>query len=223
MKIVFQEAGGNHYAVRPQCERRGDKRVLGFRAAGCTGYLLFRAPLDKTIDLGSEAIQHAIAMLEEKVCTSYDVKLPQMEHITMRYISQAEFYKCSNGIEIPETAANYAVCGVWQVGNEFRVLWPRETAGSTTSVSVELSYSLRPYIITQRKFFRTVQEQTDFYQVTFDRKPGYSNGMVFYTIGDSGVQYPVMEQMLGKSTLIKTFKKVPVFHTAVPGVVLKKK
>lgn len=223
MKIVFQEAGGNRYAVRPQCERRGDKRVLGFRSAGCTGYLLFRAPLDKPIDLRSEVLQHAIALLEEKIRTSYDVKLPQMEHITMRYISQTEFYKGNNGVEIPETAANYAVCGVWETGNEFQILLPRETAGSTTSVSVELSYSVRPYMTTVKKFFRTVQEQSDFYQVTFEHKSGYTSGMVFYTIGDSSVRYPVMEQMLGRSTLIKTYKQIPVFHAAVPGVVLKKK
>lgn len=224
MKIQFQNADGCHYAGMPQTERRGDRRLLRFAYAGCTGYLLLRAPLEKPIDLLSETTQHAIAVLGDRLRFGVEEQLPGQEHTTVRFVSHDELYRGNDCVEIPDGAANYAVCGVWETEGVLRILLPLEGMSSTASVAVELHYSVRPHMVQVRRgFFRTVTEQSDFYQVTFERKPGYTSDMVCYTIGNSGLRYPVMEKMIGSTTLIKTNKQIPEFHSVTPGVILKKK
>lgn len=224
MKIQFQNANGGQYAGMPQTERRGDRRVLRFAYAGCSGYLLLRSPLEKPIDLMSEMTQHAILVLGDRIRFGLEEQLPNMEHITLRYISHEELFRCNDCVEIPDYAANYAVCGVCEEGQEMQILLPLDGMSYTTSVAVELHYSIRPHMVEVRRgMFRRAMEQSDFYQVTFERKSGYASGMVYYTIGNNGLRYPVMEKMVGATTLIKTNKQIPEFHSATPGVILKKK
>lgn len=224
MKIQFQNADGSHYAGMPQTERRGDKRFLRFAYAGCTGYLLLRAPLEQPIDLLEETTQHAIAALGDRLRFGLEEQLPGLEQTTVRYVAHEELYRSNDCVEIPDGAANYAVCGVWETAEALRILLPLEGMASTASVAVELHYSVKPHMIQVKKgIFRTVTEQSDFYQVTFERKNGYTSGMVYYTIGNSGLRYPVMEKMIGATTLIKTNKQIPEFRSVTPGVTLIKK
>lgn len=223
MKITFQNANGNHFARMPQTERRDKKRYIRFSYAGCTGYLILRSPLEKPADLLSEELQHAIVSLGDRISFGEERQLPGMEHISIRYVTHSELFRGNDSIEIPEGAASYAVCGVVVQGEEFRILLPLDKKSSTTAVAVELPYSIRRHEIEKRKLFRTVREQTDFYQVSFERRNGYVSGMAYYTIGNSGLRYPVVEKMIGATTLIKTNGQIPEFHVAVPGVILIKK
>lgn len=224
MKIQLLNANGSHYAGTPQSEKRGAKRIIRFAYAGCSGYLLLRSPLEKQIDLHSETTQHALAVLGDRILGGQEVQLPQMEYITVRYISHDEIFRSGDCVEIRDDPANYAVCGVLKKEDICQILLPLENMLYTTAVAVELYYSVEPYMIQVRKgLFRKVMEQSDFYWVRFERKPSYVDGMVYYTIGRSGTRFPVTERMLGASVLIKTNKQIPEFHAATPGVVLKKK
>ena len=220
MRIVFYDADNNHYALHPACENRGNQRFITFSHVGCTGYLLFRAPLDQPIDLRSDQLRHALAELEDRFLYITEEKLSRMEQFSVRYVSHTDLFRNKSGIEIPEGAANYAVCGVWKQGDELRILIPAKAMTYTTAVAMELHYSIKPHRKAVKKFFRTVFEETTFYQVTFERKPGYVNGTVFYTIGSSGIRYPVVEKMIGATTLINTYGQVPEFRSVAPGVKL---
>lgn len=224
MKIQLYNADGFHYAGTPQTEKRGEKRVIRFAYAGCSGYLLLRAPLEKPIDLLSETTQHALAALGDRILMGMEEQLPHMEYITVRFISHDELYRGGDCIEIRDDAANYAVCGVLQEADVCRILLPLEHMLYATAVAVELHYSVEPHMVQVKKgLFRKGMEQSDFYRVRFERKPSYVDGMVYYTIGRSGIRFPVTERMMGNTVLIKTNQQIPEFHTATPGVVLKKK
>lgn len=223
MNIKFQDANGSHYAGKPQTERRDNKRYIRFAYAGCTGYLLLRSSLDKPANLHSEELQHAIMELGDRIRFGCEEQLPGMEHISLRYVSHNELYRNNDSIEIVDTAASYAVCGVWDFNGEWRILLPLEGMSSTVSVAIELTYSVRPYVVMERRFLRSVPRQTDFYQVEFKRVSGYVSGLVCYTIGNSGLRYPVMEKMIGATTLIKTNRQIPEFHSLTPGVTLIRK
>lgn len=224
MKIQLVTADGFHYAGTPQTEKRGEKRVIRFAYAGCSGYLLLRAPLEKPIDLHAETTQHALAALGDRILMGMEEQLPHMEYITVRYIAHEELYRSGDCIEIRDEAANYAVCGVLQSAGVCRILLPLERMLYTTAVAVELYYSMEPHMIQVKKgLFRKGMEQSDFYRVHFERKSSYVDGMVYYTIGRSGIRFPVTERMMGATVLIKTNQQIPEFHAATPGVVLKMK
>lgn len=220
MNIKFQDANGSHYARMPQTECRDNHRRIRFSYTGCTGYLILRSSLDKPANLLSEELQHAIVVLGDRIREAGDHQLPGMGYISVRYVSHSELFRGNDSVEVPDGAASYAVCGVLIQGDEMRILLPKDSATSTTSVAVELTYSIRPHVITRRRFLHTVQEQTDYCQVTFERRVGYTSGMVYYTIGNSGLRYPVMEKMIGATTLIKNNRQALEFHVAVPGVTL---
>lgn len=224
MKFVFREADGTHYAGAPQTEKVREQRFLRFVHSGCTSYLLLCAPLDKQIDLHSEKVQKAIAELPKDLTEDRAVSLPGMNHISIRWIKNDTLFCNNDHIEIRDEAANYAICGVLERDGEFQILIPLQGMTYTTAVAVELRYSAEPYFVEVKKgFFRKELEQTDFCIVNFDHKPCYTNGMVYYTVGKSPCRYPVTERMMGATVLIKTKKQPLEFHSATPGVLLKKK
>lgn len=224
MNILFQQADSNHYASMPQTEKRPDGRILRFSHDGCTGYLLLQAPLSTTIDLDSGKLQEALRLVADSLSSGRELPLPGTDRITVRYLSRAALHRSNDHTEIRDEAANHAVCGVWETGNEFRVILPVQGMKYTTAVAVELSYTSTPHMVTVRKgLFRRETVQSDFYQVTFDQKINYSDGMVYYTIGTSKFRFPVTEKMMGRTVLIKTNKHCPEFHSANPGVILKKR
>ena len=225
MRIIFQNANGERYAGSPQTEKRGDRRSIRFSYAGCTHYLLFRSPLDVTIDLENQKLQDALMMLGDELLYAREMELPGMEKMAVTCVAHTDLYRNNGFIDIKDEAANFAVCGVFMMADQFQILLPLRGMSYTTQVAVELSYTLKPYVIEKKGglFRRATQEQTDFYQVTFEKKNSYISGTVFYTIGRSNYRFPVVEQMMGRTVLIRTNREIPEFVSTTPGVILKKK
>lgn len=224
MRIIFQTANGERYAGSPQTEKRGDRRAIRFSYIGCTHYLLFQSPLDMSVKLDSSDVQEALLTMGDGVLDAREEALPGMERVLVSCVTHTELYRNNGYITIKDEAANYAICGVFFQADQFQILLPLPGMSYTTAVAVELSYTLKPYMIEQKKgLFRKVTEQTDFYQVTFERKNSYISGTVYYTIGRQNYRFPVVEQMMGRTVLIKTNKEIPEFKSTTPGVVLKKR
>lgn len=225
MRIIFQNANGERYAGSPQTEKRGDQRSIRFAYAGCTHYLLFRAPLDVSIDLEKQEVRDALEMMGGDLLYAMETEVPGVEKLTVTCVAHTDLYRNNGFINIKDEAANYGICGVFMMGDQFQILMPLRGMAYTTAVAVELSYTLKPYVIEKKGglFRRATVEKTDFYQVNFEKKTGYVNGTVYYTIGRQRYRFPVVEEMMGKTVLIRTNQEIPEFFSTTPGVILKKK
>lgn len=225
MRIIFQNANGERYAGSPQTEKRGDRRSIRFAYAGCSHYLLFRSPLNLTIDLGKQELRQALELLGDDLLYARETELPGTEKITVTCVAHTDLYRNNGFIDIKDEASNFAICGVFMMADQFQILLPLQGMSYVTQVAVELSYTLKPYVIEKKGglFRRATVEQTDFYQVTFEKKSSYISGTVYYTIGRQNYRFPVVEQMMGKTVLIRTNREIPEFVSTTPGVILKKK
>lgn len=223
MRIEFSTAGDNNYAMTPQIEKRGTRRVLQMAQYGCTHFLLISAPLNMNPDLADEALKNGLLQLGDNLTEAKELSVPGLEMFQVTCVSYMAFRKENGLLEIPDKAANYAVCGGLYSKDEdvFYILLPRTGMSYHTSVAVEISYSMRPHVKEVKKLFRTEREQTPFYEVNFEKKSSYVDGSIVYTIGKRPYSYPLTEQMMGKTILIRTDGEIPKFKSTSSGVILK--
>lgn len=223
MRIEFSTAGDNNYAMNPQTEKRGTRRVLQMTQYGCTHFLLISAPLNVEPDFSDETLKNGLMQLGDSLTEAKDLSVPGMEKLQVTCVSYMAYRKENGLLEIPEKAANYAVCGGLYSKDEdvFYILLPRAGMSYRTSVAVEITYSMRPHVKEVKKLFRTEREQTPFYEVNFEKKSSYADGSIVYTIGKRPYSYPLTEQMMGKTILIRTDGEIPQFKSTTSGVILK--
>lgn len=221
MKIEFASAGENNYAMNPQTEKRAGRRLMRMAQHGCTHFLIISSPLDVKVDIADKSLQDDLSKVED-LLNAVDKTLPNHEKITVTCVSYLTFRRDNEYIELPDKAANYAVCGCHfsQDSDVFRVLMPMTGMGYHTHVAIELHYKMRPYVKVTKKFLRTEKERTPFYEVQFEKKNSFVDGCVFYTIGQKPYKFPVTQQMLGNTFLIKTDGEIPKFESTTPGVIL---
>ena len=223
MRIEFSTAGDNNYAMTPQTEKRGAKRILRMAQHGCTHFLLISAPLNQKPNLEDAGLKEGLLQLGDKMLQAKELSVPGMEVFQVTCISYMEYRKESGLLELPDKAANYAVCGgLYSKEEDVFYIWlPRTGMSYHASVAVEISYSMRPHVKQIKRMFRTETERTPFYEVNFEKKSSYVDGSIVYTIGKRPYSYPLTEQMMGKTILIKTDGEIPQFRSTASGVILR--
>lgn len=223
MKIEFDQASDSNYAMNPQTEKRTGRRLMRMAQHGCTHFLIVSSPLNVQVDLNDPAFKSRLAQMSDGLLNTVDGPLPGREEITVTCVSYMTFRRENEYIELPDKAANYAVCGchLSRDNEVFRILIPTAGMGYRTSVAVELRYSMKPYVKVTKKFLRTETERTPFYEVIFEKKSSFVDGSVIYTIGQKPYRFAITEQMLGKAFLIRTDGEIPKFESTTPGVILR--
>ena len=223
MKIKFSTVGDGNYAMNPQTEKRGDRRVLRMAQHGCTHFLIFTSPLNHQVDLKDEALQDGLQKMGDLLLNAENVLVPGQEAVQVSCVSYMTFRRDNEYIEIPDKAANYAICGCFQKKeeDELHLLLPREGMAYRTAIAVELHYSMKPHVIVTKKLFRSETQRTPFYEVRFEKKASYVDGSVVYTIGQKPYRFPITEAMLGKTILIRTDNEIPRFESLTPGIILR--
>lgn len=223
MKIQFDLANDNNYAMNPQTEKRTGRRLMRMAQHGCTHFLIISSPLNVQVDVQDDIFQSCLIQLSDDLLNANAISLPGQEDITVTCVSYMAFRRDNEYIELPDKAANYAVCGclLSRDGEVLRVLMPTAGMGYRTSVAVELHYTMRPYIKVIKKFLRTETERTPFYEVNFEKKSSFADGSVIYTLGQKPYKFVITGQMLGKPFLIRTDGDIPKFESTTPGVILR--
>lgn len=223
MKIQFDLANDNNYAMNPQTEKRTGRRLMRMAQHGCTHFLIISSPLNVQVDVQDDIFQSYLIQLSDDLLNANAISLPGQEDITVTCVSYMAFRRDNEYIELPDKAANYAVCGclLSRDGEVLRVLMPTAGMGYRTSVAVELHYTMRPYIKVIKKFLRTETERTPFYEVNFEKKSSFVDGSVIYTLGQKPYKFVITGQMLGKPFLIRTDGDIPKFESTTPGVILR--
>lgn len=223
MNIQFSSAGDNNFAMNPQTEKRGDRRLLRMAQRGCTHFLVLASPLNMKLDIQDKALQSKLEALGDALRDARELPLPQQEEITVSCISYMAFRKDNEYIDLPDKAANYAICGCHYRKEDdlFNVLLPTTGMGYHTSVAVEMHYRMKPYEKEVKKLFRKQVERTPFYEVCFEKKNSFIDGSIVYTIGKKPYRFPITQQMLGRTFLIKTDGEIPKFEADNAGVILR--
>lgn len=223
MNIEFSTAGNTNFAMNPQTEKRGDRRLLRMAQRGCSHFLLFSAPLNQKIDIFDPTVHQLLQDHADTLLTAQDAPLDDTEKFLVSCISYMDFRKANEYIDLPDKAANYALCGCHyrKETDTLIVLLPTPGMGHTTSVAVEMRYSLRPYEKEIKKLFKTVRERTPFYEAYLEKKSAYVDGSIYYTIGKMPYRFPVTERMLGKKFLIRTDGEIPQLESSTDGVILR--
>ena len=223
MKVEFDFAGNNNYVMNPQTEKRAGRRLMRMAQHGCTHFLILSSPLDVQVDMNDPVLQSRLVRMSDDLLNANEKPLPGDESITVACVSYLTFRRENEYIELPDKAANYAVCGchLSREGNILRILIPTAGMGYRTSVAVEIHYTMRPYEKVTKKLLRTETERTPFYEVSFEKKSSFVHGSVIYTIGQKPYKFVITEQMLGKSFLIRTDGEIPKFESTTPGVNLR--
>ena len=201
MKIQFSTAGDHNFAMNPQTEKRGDRRFLRMAQHGCTHFLVFASPLNVKLDIHDKQMQNKLEQLGDSLREAQDLPLPQQEEITVTCINYMTFRKANEYIDLPDKAANYAICGCHYTKEEdtFSILLPTTGMGYHTAVAVEIRFRMKPYEQEIKKLFRKEIVRTPFYEVWFEKKNAYVDGSIVYTIGKKPFKFPITQQMMGKT------------------------
>lgn len=223
MKIEFISAGDNSYVMNPQTENRGGHRMLRMAQRGCTHFLIFSSPLSVQVNLTDPDFQERLAQMADELLKTKETPLPGQQAISVTCVSHMTFRRDNEYIELPDRAANYAVCGglLSRDSETMRILIPTAGMSYRTSVAVEIRCSFKPYVKSVKKFLRTETERTPFYEVRFEKKESFVDGSILYTIGQRQYKFAITEQMLGKPILIRTDGEIPKFESTTPGVILR--
>lgn len=223
MKIEFISAGDNNYAMNPQTENRAGRRMLRMAQRGCTHFLIISSPLNVQVNLTDPEFQEHLVQMADVLIKAKEAPLPGQQAITITCVSHMTFRRDNEYIELPDRAANYAICGclLSRDNENMRILIPTAGMGYRTSVAVEIRYSFKPHVKIIKKFLRTETERTAFYEAYFEKKEAFLDGSILYTIGQKPYKFAVTEQMLGKTILIRTDGEIPRFESATPGVILR--
>ena len=223
MKIQFITAGDSNFAMNPQTEKRGGRRVLKMAQRGCTHFLIFTSPLNIVVDLKDEELLKKLEEMGDTLLSAVDTPLPQQEMIQVSCVDYMNFRRDNEFIVFRDNAAYYAICGCFLSKNDdtLSLLLPRDGMGYRTEIAVEIRYTMKPHVIETRKLLRKEVTRTPFYEVHFEKKTNYIDGSVVYTIGQQPYRYPITEAMLGKTILIRTDNEIPRFESAMPGVTLR--
>lgn len=223
MKIEFDLASDSNYVMNPQTEKRAGRRLMRMSQHGCTHFLIVSSPLNVQVVLNDAAFRDHLVQMSDDLLCARDSSLPGQEDITVTCVSYMAFRKDNEYIELPDKAANYAVCGchLSRDGEKMRILMPTAGMGYRTSVAVELRYTMKPYTKVIKKLFRTETERTPFYEVNFEKKNSFVDGGVIYTVGQKPYRFSITKQMLGKPFLIRTDGEIPKFESTNPGVILR--
>lgn len=223
MKVEFDLASDSNYVMNPQTEKRTGRRLMRMAQHGCTHFLIVSSPLNVQVDFSDAVFQGQLTQMSDDLLGACDSSLPGQEDITVTCVSYMTFRRDNEYIELPDKAANYAVCGchLSRDSEKLRILIPTAGMGYRTSVAVELRYTMKPYIKVIKKLFRTETERTPFYEVNFEKKNSFVDGSVIYTIGQKPYRFAITKQMLGKPFLIRTDGEIPKFESTNPGVILR--
>lgn len=223
MKIQFDVANDSNYAMNPQTEKRAGRRLMRMAQHGCTHFLIISSALGVQVDFNDSVLQSALVQLSDDLLHADNISLPILDDITVTCVSYMIFRRDNEYIELPDKAANYAVCGchLSRDGEVLRILMPTAGMGFRTSVAVDLHYTMKPYVKVIKKFLRTETVRTPFYEVNFEKMSTFVDGSIIYTIGQKPYRFAITKQMLGKPFLIRTDGDMPKFESITPGVVLR--
>ena len=225
MKVQFDSASDSNYAMNPQTEKRAGRRLMRMSQHGCTHFLIISSPLNVQVDLKDPVFQNRLAQMSDNLLSAVESPLPGQEDVVVTCVSYMVFRRDNEYIELPDKAANYAVCGCHfcRDGEVLCILLPTSGIRYRTSVAVELHYTMKPYLKVTKRVLRTECERTPFYEANFEKINSYIDGSVVYMIGQKPYKFVVTGQMLGKSFLIRTDGDVPKFESTTPGIILREK
>lgn len=211
MDVILEKMDGQVYAMNPEVEKIQGQNYMKLVHSGCTHVLLLYAMLDEKINFMEENTKTLLKNLKEDILTG-DVLTFSDSSMKARIVDYVTIQKNRGSIQLPEIAANYAICACRynQQDDSLKLYLPdRDLIRYQTTVSVEVKYKVEPYEIPVKKGFLGIcgveMQRTDFYKVLVGtEKSNFSSGDIVYTIDREPWKYPVTEEMKGREVLIKS-------------------
>lgn len=230
MNVVLEKMDGQVYAMSPIIERIGGQNQMRLAYSGCTHILLLCAKLDQKIGFMDEATRELVKNLNSDILSGKKISLCEQPQVTAWTVDFMTFQRNLGKIQLPEMAANYAVCACChdQQTDVLSLYLPeRVSVQYQATVSVEIPYKVEPYRISVKTGFLGMREElqdTDFYKATVGTEnSNFHSGDIVYKVSAEKYLYPVPERMKGREFLIRSKKGAPPeFSSAVSGITLRR-
>lgn len=229
MEIVLEKMNGKVYAMDPQIEKIQGQNRMRLAYTGCTHILLLYAFLEHKIDFLSEDMHERLKSLQKEVLSGESVRLPETD-MMVKMVDFLTLQKNKGNIQLPDIAANYAVCACrYRPQQDIMTLYlpDRSSLRYQATVSVEIKYKVEPYILSVKKGFLGLggmeSRRTEYFRAVIGtEKSNFQSGDIVYTINKEPYRYPITKEMKGKELLIKSSDGIPPkFQATVPGITLK--